>query len=284
METSPATHFWTSDAKQNSTSMEIAALALFPEPAAAPSLVPRLIAMRNAASESGKRIDLDLLLAQLFIRSGDSAQAFTSIEALLRRYPDSPTALSLAGQAYALRKDFNGWNALLGARLAKYTADRRLLLEKALAEETEGRYAQAQTTVQAVLAGGRASLTDFNNYAWLGLFTGKVDQSTLDAALRATGGTKPEYGTLHTLACVYAALGRTTEARETLLQAMQTANQVEPDEAVWFGFGLIYEQLGERDAAIAAYRRVIAPSGTPSPLSTYKLAELHLAQLQPAKP
>jgi hypothetical protein len=34
----------------------------------------------------------------------------------------------------------------------------------------------------------------------------------------------------------------------------------EPDDSIWFGFGRIAEEYGERDAALAAYERIKAPT------------------------
>jgi putative nucleotidyltransferase with HDIG domain len=52
---------------------------------------------------------------------------------------------------------------------------------------------------------------------------------------------------------IYAAQGKTTEARQFLLQAMSSGHFTVPNDPVWLGFGLIYEQCGVRDAAIGAY-------------------------------
>lgn len=60
---------------------------------------------------------------------------------------------------------------------------------------------------------------------------------------------------------------------------MSAANLAEPDGAIWFGFGLIYEQYGIPNAAVAAYRHVEAREAL-SPTDTYKLAQLHLTALQ----
>ena len=91
---------------------------------------------------------------------------------------------------------------------------------------------------------------------------------------------KLQHADLHTLACLYAAEGKPTEARQLLLDSMAAGNQAEPNPAVWFGFGIIYEQLGEDDAAIAAYHRVTAPDGTISPIDTYNLAQASLKRLR----
>ena len=67
---------------------------------------------------------------------------------------------------------------------------------------------------------------------------------------------------MHTLACVYAAEGKTTEARQLLLAAMAAGNKSEPNQEVWFGLGLTYEQFGAKEAAIEAYKRVKARRDT----------------------
>jgi Tfp pilus assembly protein PilF len=98
-----------------------------------------------------------------------------------------------------------------------------------------------------------------------------------------TAGQSPEqnssFADLHTLACLYAAQGKTTEARQLLLDSMAAGNQAEPNASVWFGFGSIYEQLGENDAAIAAYHRVTAPDGAINPIDTYNPAQASLKRL-----
>ena len=78
---------------------------------------------------------------------------------------------------------------------------------------------------------------------------------------------------------MYAAQGKTTEAKQVLLQAMDAAKLVEPNSEVWFGFGALYEQYGVADAAIEAFGKVKKPEGTISPTDTYVLAQAHLKEL-----
>src|SRR5260370_32526178 len=67
------------------------------------------------------------------------------------------------------------------------------------------------------------------------------------------------YAYLHTLACLDAARGETAEARQLLLEAMSTGNMEEPNSAIWYGFGRIYEQYGCYDASPAAYPPIEKP-------------------------
>ena len=53
----------------------------------------------------------------------------------------------------------------------------------------------------------------------------------------------------------------------------------QPDPEVWFAMGLVYENDGLSDAAIAAYRRVEKPDAPLNPTDTWVLAQKHLQQL-----
>jgi tetratricopeptide (TPR) repeat protein len=130
------------------------------------------------------------------------------------------------------------------------------------------------------LDSGHALAVDYNAYAWLSLFSGTADSEAVEAAQQAnllSNGSS--FAVLHTLACIYAAQSKTTEARQFLLQAMSSGNLAEPNDSIWLGFGLIYEQYGVRDAAIGAYKRVQKPEGNVSPIDTFVLAQTRLRAL-----
>ena len=82
---------------------------------------------------------------------------------------------------------------------------------------------------------------------------------------------------LHTLGCIYAEIGKTKEAREILIQAMEVENLEEPDSAFWYAFGRIAEQYGLRETALADYAKVTKPKETAKmPDSTYRLAAIRV--------
>ena len=117
-------------------------------------------------------------------------------------------------------------------------------------------------------------------YAWLSLFEDNVDDQALAAAQQANLLSKnSNYAYLHTLACLNAARGETAEARQLLLEAMSTGNLEEPNSAIWYGFGRIYEKYDVYDAAAAAYQRVERPDGVIDPTDTFVLAQSRLKML-----
>jgi len=169
---------------------------------------------------------------------------------------------------------------MLDTHLAKHPTDRDLLEQRAEAAQAQGDFASARKTMRAVLDGSDATSNDYNNYAWNSLFEGKVDEDAVQAAQQANMLSKnASFDELHTLSCLYAAQGKTTEAREVLLQAMAADNLAVPNSSSWYAFGAIYEQYGVLDAAIAAFKKVEKPDGPMSPTDTYLLAQMHLKAL-----
>ena len=127
---------------------------------------------------------------------------------------------------------------------------------------------------------GTAKAGDYNDYGWSALFDNTVNDAAMKAARQAMMLTNnASFSEMHTLACLYAAAGKTTEARDLLLKAMGLENWAHPNPALWYGFGSIYEQYGITDAAIRAYGEVEKPLGRIGPTSTYLLAQAHLKNL-----
>jgi tetratricopeptide (TPR) repeat protein len=133
------------------------------------------------------------------------------------------------------------------------------------------------TLDQNILEAGKAEPGDLNGIAWVSLFTGKVEGSDLEDALKAAQLSQNNAAMLHTLGCVYAEVGKTKEAREVLIQAMDSLNLEEPDENYWYAFGRIAEQYGEYDAARSDYMRVTRPKKQIDIHdSSYQLAQIRL--------
>ena len=149
---------------------------------------------------------------------------------------------------------------------------------------SHGDYSKARALAQKILDEGKAEPQDMNIVAWYSLFTGKVEPADIEDALKGAQLSKSSSSILHTLGCVYAEVGKTKEAREVLIQAMDALNLDEPDENYWYAFGRIAEQYGERDVAIANYERVTKPKKAVAiPDSSYYLAQVRLQALRREK-
>jgi len=254
--------FWTvGSSKPGADSPEAMRLAAFSLLSGSMDAKPYLaeIAAAREKAIGQRQVDLDLLLASAADGAEQPEIALPAALRLMEEDADSLTAVVRAGTAYDMKHDEAGWLAMLAPRLAKKPTDPDLLRQQMFAYEASGKFADARKTEQAVLDSGKATSSDYNNYAWMGLFDNHVGDAEVKAAQQSNIMSKnASFADLHTLACIYAAEGKTTEARQVLTQAMSAGNETEPNSAVWYALGMIYEQYGARDAALAAYRKVEA--------------------------
>lgn len=254
--------FWTIGSSKpgadSPEAMRLAAISLLAGSMDAKPYLAEIAADREKASGQ-RQEDLDLLLAESAIWSDQPTIGLPAAKRLIDEEPDSNLAVRLAAQAYSQLNDPASLQALVTPRLQKKPGDRDLLTVQAWAYETAHDFNSAQQTQQKVLDSGKADLSDYNSYAWLGLFHNDLGDDITKAAQQAVQmGNNNGFAELHTLACIYAAQGKTTEARQVLREAMYAGSMPEPDSAVWYALGLIYEQYGEKNAALDAYHRVQA--------------------------
>lgn len=266
--------------------MEVAALALtLAHPGSQAPLSPVLAAYAKAPDN----LDLAQLLAAAYLARNEPASAKPLLDTLLAKYPDSLSAIVMMGQYFALTHDNTAWTKLLAAALARRPGDPDLLRQSALQSECANDFAQARKTLAQLIA-ATPTPGDRNNYAWLSLFDppptasteAQVDATSLEDAKLAVEQTHHTlFGALHTLACLDAGQNQIAEARLALFEAMAVGRLAQPNPAVWFGFASIYQQLGATDAAIAAYKRVPRPEGSPlDPTDVWVLAQARLNALR----
>jgi tetratricopeptide (TPR) repeat protein len=226
-----------------------------------------------------------LLLAVAAMDAEQPDLGMPAAQRLLDQEPDSTVALNFVAQGYTLENNPAGLQALLAPRLKKKPDDHDLLTVEARAFELAHDFKAAQATQQKVLDSGKATASDYNSYAWLGLFHNDFGDDITKAAQQSAQMLKnANFSVLHTLACIYAAQGKITEAREVLQQAMDADNKAEPDSNVWYVLGLIYEQYGAKTAALEAYNHVQAHELDDhtfvDPVSTYVLAQDRIRNLK----
>jgi hypothetical protein len=128
---------------------------------------------------------------------------------------------------------------------------------------------------------GKILPTIYNSLAWSALFRGQVGERDVERAQRAASlqGYKSS-ATLHTLAALYAEVGKTAEAYQVILQALELKGG-KPAPHDWYLFGRLAEDYDLPDAARAYYAKV-APdeNDRTDPISTWALAQRRLAGLK----
>ena len=280
--------FWTVGSSREGAdspeAMKIAAVSLLAGSMDAKPYLADLEAAAAKATGAQHKEDFDLLLAETAVGAEQTEMAIAAAKRLLEAEPDSMQALSLLGTAYAMAGHAQEWLVMLKPRVEKKPTDHDLLAQQARVYEFAGDWAAARKTQQAVLDSGKATSSDYNSYAWMGLFDDHVGDAEVKAAQQSNMLSKnSSFADLHTLACVDAAAGKTTEARTVLDAAMFAGNVTQPNAAVWYALGLLYEQYGVKQAALAAYRKVDAHEFDDhtfvDPSATYVLAQARIKAL-----
>lgn len=272
--------FWTVGDSADPSAMELAADSLVAISPTIHDWLPQVHADWEKASTDDIRLNLGLVLAYGYRTVGDASHLKEVASEILKKYPDSYTAIDLSGSAYGMLGDWDDWKEMLDSRLTKHPEDEDLLRLKASYAEARGDWEAARSTRQILIDKGKAQPGDYNMYGWTALFDDRITEDAIkearQAAMLTNNASFPE---LHTLACLYAMEGKTAEARDLLLKAMTLADLSIPNSELWFGFGSIYEHYGIKEAAIRAYSRVEKPVGQINPTSTYLLAQARLRVL-----
>jgi transglutaminase-like putative cysteine protease/tetratricopeptide (TPR) repeat protein len=282
----PFPRFWTKGKDADTAHMKLAAAALLAQtkPTAAKG-ISILESAQVEALTAAEKENVALALLTGYASVEDYGKALPIAAQMAKEYPDSRRAF-LDRQFY-LRSLHRSPEAdqLAEERLTRIHSDldaMRALVFNAVSRED---YGLARTLNQKILDTGKSEANDLNSMAWHSLFAGKVADADVDLALKATNLNQNNAATLHTLGCLYAEIGKTKEAREVLIQAMNLLALDEPNPDYWYAFGRIAEQYGERETAIADYIRVTKPKKPISiPDSTYHLAQTRLQSLVAAKP
>ena len=277
--------FWNANDPVESNAMQLAGASLIASDPAIKDMLPQIREAWQKAPTGEARLNLAMLLAIGYRTAEDAPHLKEIAGEILHDYPDSYAAIGFLGSAYGMLDDWNDWQQMLDLRLAKRPDDEELLRLKASWAEAKGDWAADRAVRQILIDKGTAKADDYNLYGWSALFDNTVGDAAIKAARQATMLTNnAHFAELHTLACLYAATGKTSEARDLLLKAMSVGNYATPNSQIWFGFGSIYEQFGVVDAAIRAYSKVDDPHKRIDPTSTYLLAQSRLKILESGSP
>jgi transglutaminase-like putative cysteine protease len=281
----PFSRIWTKGQDADAAYMKIAAAAtlVFREATAPIGISILEAAVGSVASDTGK---VNIILASIrgYDTLDDYEKGLSVRAALAAQYPQSESIF--VRQTYNLRalRRFEEADNIAQNRLQGIPGDLAAMRALAYNAEYRGDYVRAVGLWKKIIETGQAEPLDLNDASWYALFTGKVEAADLENALRATQLSNNKGDYLHTLGCLYAEAGKTKEAREILVQAMDELNLDEPDDNYWYAFGRMAEQYGERDVAMADFTRLTEPKRRVEiPVSSYQLAQIRLRALRGEK-
>jgi tetratricopeptide (TPR) repeat protein len=278
--------FWTRGAAPDANRMKLAAAAILvgSRPTVARGVEILEPALKAATTERDRQ-NIQLALSAAYFTQQNFKSLAEVSGALLSQVPESRLAFLDNVEALIGLERYDDALKLCDDRLKLLENDADALRSKTNVESARGNYTAALAWLKKLSDLGHEDGELMNETAWLSLYTGHIDQKDVAAGIKATQLAKDNPHILHTLACLYAVTGKTTEARDLLLRSMDDLNLDQPNDDYWYAFGLIAEQYGERDIAIADYHKLQKPKNILEvPTSSYKLAQMRLEALNAVKP
>ena len=282
----PLARFWDQGQRMGEPrAIELAAAAmLLQSPISASRAIAILEKAKASVTTDSERDSIDFALLNAYETLRDHAHALDAARALAKRSPRSGR-LFFAQSAHlrALGRSAEAED-LARERLQAIPDDIDALRSMASSAAARHEYAEAYDRSLKVVANASSGPADQNQTAWISLFFERPGGPDVDMAVRATQARQNSSPALHTLGCAYAEIGRTREAREVLLQAMDAASMNEPNGSFWYAFGRIAEQYGEREIALANYAKVTPPPDRATDFdSSYVLARNRIRALGAAR-
>ena len=241
--------------------------------------LPLLVGAENLGAAD--RLSLDLALGKVYLDLDRWPELQGVAQRLVAAVPTSALAFRYEQWAGIQLRQWPAVEAASHERLARLPEDsiaREMLVHLA---EARGTFGEIPVIMQPLIDSGRATASDYNQYAWTALLTQPVSEQAVEAARMAYDETQGRSAAInHTLACVYAASGKPREARDLLLKGMEQVGMAKPDDSAWYGFGLVAEAYGDAESARDYYAHVQKPpKGVIQASSVYALSQARLRAL-----
>ena len=272
----PFPRFWTQEYENlDANKMTLAAASLLVQNR---STATRGISILEQAKSIGiidaESENIDLALISGYFQVKDYEKVMIPIKALEQKTPSSKRVFFAQLDALRAQKKFDEANSLARNKLSRNPEDIDALRALCRNSSLQLRFEEAYNYALKAQANGNSAPSDFNQLAWLSLFFPRANGPDIESALKASQLVPNSFPIQHTLGSVYAEIGKTKEARELMLQIMDSAGLDQPDGSIWYVFGRIAEQYGERDIALANYAKAPPPKNASFDETTiYRLAQ-----------
>jgi transglutaminase-like putative cysteine protease/Flp pilus assembly protein TadD len=274
--------FWIKGQAPDAAKMKLAAASILAgsRPTASRGVPILEEALKTATTDRDKtNIRLALCLGYSVEQNFEGLLAVSAV--LVEQSPESRLAFLDKVEALIGLRRYDDAFAVADERLKLLENDTDALQSRTRIETARGNYDAARGWLKKIADLGKQDAEVLNEDAWLALYTGTIDDKDLATGIKATQLAKDNPHILHTLACLYAETGKTKEARDLLIRSMDELNLDEPNDDYWYAFGRIAEQYGERDVAIADYRKLEKPKQVLAiPSSSWELAQMRLKALK----
>lgn len=208
-------------------------------------------------------------------RRGDGAAAAKALANLQARFADVDALEILEITHVTRERDWKRVDELVAAYLKRHPKAYGVVRGHASSLAARGEPADAVERLKMLQADGMVGEEDLNNMAWWSLFVlkGVPNEKVLAWALRAGATEHPSR--VHTLGCVYAAMGRTYDALQTFNHLLTLRD--DPDFDDEFLIAEIHRQLGYTAEANASYEAVVKDDDGKDTTATAALARRRLA-------
>jgi transglutaminase-like putative cysteine protease/Flp pilus assembly protein TadD len=279
--TSPFLRIWTGGDSSSPGRLRLAAasLAATGTPGDAKIALPLLRAALKGSLDERDHDAIVLAMLTAHLNLDQAAEALALLEPLAARQPASHRLFDAQVDCLFRLRRFTDIRRLATLKLEQVHDDIPALRALARADEAEQKWESFDRSLRRVLELGQGGAGDYNELAWDALFHGKLGTQAVEDARRAVElSGRQEPGVLHTLATIYAELGRANDARDILLEGIEL-NGGETRSEDYYVLGRIAESYGESEAALADYRRVaLSPKLLPH-ISPYALAQQRIQAL-----
>jgi len=278
LQSEPFAAVWNRGQEGDADQIRLAAAVLLPSTRRSSELaLPILLAARERVAETQKW-RIDQALATVYRTTAKWPELLATADRLAEKYPSSDRAFTLSLTALVSLHRFDEAERRANDRLAHTPGNPAAVRQLGVIAMLRGDYATALERCAKAVEMSQANANDYNEHAWLALFTKSDRTKAIEEARHATSVSPNSYAYLNTLAALYADEGRSAEARDALLKSLDASGAAEPQFSDWYVIGRIAENYSIDDAAIEAYEKI------PKPLvafgTVYELAQWRLAALR----
>lgn len=260
--------------------------------AAAASLDPKtsldlLKKLRAKTTDTNMKLNLDLAVGQAAILNWEPKTLLEASRRMLAAHPNSERAFTWEQSALMQLRLFKEANEAVEKRLKRLPEDAVALRAGVSLGMAQDQWQQIREYSGRLEKAGKESGNDLNALAWSVFVEKGGTEEAIQHAQKGLMLLKNDFGLLHTLAAVMADAGRTAEAREYLLQAMDAAGmeaaEEETSDSIKLVLGVMAQHLDLPEAAKEYYSQMKPPKTKTKSMessgSSYAIAQKRLKSL-----